>query len=247
MVPSNRQQFKEYCLRKLGKPVIQINVSDEQVDDRVDEALKLYYDYHFDGSEKIYYKHLITEQNKEDGFIILPENIIGAVRIFPYGFSSSTSSQALFSVEYQIAVNDLYTFASTSMVPYVMMRQHLELVQQTLVGEKPIRYSKHKDKLFIDMNWKRVTAGEYLIVEAYEIVDPEIYNDVWSDRWLQNYTTALIKQNWGSNITKMNGIVMPGGISFNGERILDDANREIEKLEEELKVSWVLGPVDMVG
>lgn len=246
MKPTNREEFKGYCLRKLGHPVIQINVSDEQIDDRIDEALNLYKDYHFDGSEKIYYKHLITEQNKTDGFIVLPENIIGAVRIFPYG-NANSGSNTLFSIEYQIAVNDLYTLMANTMAPYVMMRQQLALINEVLVGEKPVRYSRHKNRFYIDMNWDRVVAGEYFIIEAYEVIDPEVYTDVWSDRWLQNYATALIKQNWGSNLTKMTGIALPGGVTFNGERILDDANREIEKLEDELKVSWVLGPVDMVG
>ena len=245
-VPTTRQQFKEYCLRKLGKPVIEINVDDDQLDDRLDESLRYYWDYHFDGSDRIYYKHQVTQQNKTDKFIIMPENIIGAVRVFPIA-DPIVRSDDLFNIRYQIALNDLYTLTSVSMVPYYMVMEHLALISELLVGQQPIRYSRHKDKLYVDMDWDKIKVGEYLLVEAYEVIDPDEYTDVWGDRWLQNYVTAKIKYQWGSNLTKFVGMSLPGGVQFNGERILDDAAREIEMLENEMLTAYSLPPSDMVG
>lgn len=245
--PTTREEFKEYCLRKLGKPVIEINVSDDQIDDRISQSLSYYGDYHFDASEKIYYRHQITELDKTNKYITLPENIIGAVRIFSPSDSQISSTDYMFDVRYQIALNDLHTFASDSLVPFYMSMQHIQLIGEILIGEVPIRYSRHKNILYLDTNWKRMTAGKYLIVEAYEVIDPEVYVDVWKDRWLQNYATALIKENWGHNLTKFTNMVLPGGIQFNGERILSDAQAEIAKLEEQMSMSYSLPALDMFG
>ena len=244
-VPASRTEFREYCLRKLGKPVIEINVDDDQVEDRIDEALKYYWDYHFDGSEKIYYKHTITANNVTDKYITLPENIIGAVRIFNIGDPMVTNN--LFDIRYQIALNDLYTLTSVSMIPYYMMFQHVQLMEQMLVGAQPIRYNRHTDKLYIDMDWNKVNVGNYLIVEAYQILDPDTYTDAWGDRWLSLYATALIKRQWGSNLTKFSGLQLPGGVSFNGDKIFNDANAEIEALEKEMMSSYSLPVMDMIG
>lgn len=244
-VPTTRSEFKEYCLRKLGKPVIEINVDDDQVEDRIDESLRYFWDYHFDGAEKTYYKQLITAQTKSDKYITLPENIIGAVKIFPVGQSLNTMN--LFNIRYQIALNDLYTLTTQSMVPYVMAMQHIQFLEEILVGQKPIRYNRHKNRLYVDMDWDNAVEGEYIVVEAYEIVDPTVYTDVWSDRWLALYATAQIKYQWGTNLTKFTGMVLPGGVQFNGEKILDDAKAEIEALEQEMQTSYTLPAYHMVG
>jgi len=244
-VPTSRSEFKEYCLRKLGKPVIEINVDDDQVEDRIDESLRYYWDYHFDGAQKLYYKHQITATDKLNKYIILPENIIGAVRIFPVGQSLNTMN--LFNIRYQIALNDLYTLTTQSMVPYVMAMQHIQFLEEILVGQKPIRYNRHKNKLFIDMDWDLAVLNEYIVVEAYEVVDPEIYQDVWGDRWLALYASAQIKYQWGTNLTKFTGMVLPGGVQFNGEKIMDDAKAEIEALEQEMMTSYTLPAYHMVG
>jgi len=223
-VPTSRSTFKEYCLRKLGKPVIEINVDDDQVEDRIDEALKYYWDYHFD---------------------TLPENIIGAVRIFNIGDPMVTNN--LFDIRYQIALNDLYTLTSVSMIPYYMMFQHIQLLEQMLVGQQPIRYNRHMNRMFVDMDWNKVNAGNYLIVEAYQVVDPDVYTDVWGDRWLSLYTSALIKKQWGSNLTKFSGLQLPGGVQFNGDKIYNDAVNEIEAMEKEMSSSYSLPAFDMIG
>ena len=245
-VPTSRAEFKEYCLRKLGKPVIEINVDDDQVDDRIDESLRYYWDYHFDGTDKIYYKHLVTDQDRANKFITLPENIIGAVSVFSIG-DPMIRSDDLFNIRYQIALNDLYTLTSVSMVPYYMVMEHLSLISEMLVGKQPIRYARHKNKLYVDMDWNSIMPGEYLLVEAYEVIDPTVYTDVWADRWLQNYTTAKIKYQWGSNLTKFTGMSLPGGVQFNGTQILEDAKAELDKMEQEMISGYSLPVLDMVG
>ena len=244
-VPTTRPEFKEYCLRKLGKPVLEINVDDDQVEDRIDESLKYYYDYHFDGSEKIYYKHIITSFDVTNKYILLPDNIIGAVRIFNIGDPMVTNN--LFDIRYQIALNDLYTLTSVSMIPYYMMFQHIQLLEQMLVGQQPIRYNRHTNKLYVDMDWNKVNVGNYLIVEAYEVIDPEVYTDAWGDRWLQEYCTEKIKYQWGTNLSKFTGLQLPGGVQFNGDKIKDEAGAAIDKLEKEMISSYSLPVMDMIG
>ena len=324
--PRSRAEFKQYCLRKLGKPVIEINVDDDQVEDRIDEALKYYWDYHFDGSSHVYYKHVFQAGDFPDvlkevvvhdggtgysntdtvtisaatgdaegsgatatlttdatgkitsinvvnrgsnyrldpvatittstgsganftaykgGYVTLPDNIIGAVRIFSIGDYIATNN--IFNIRYQIALNDLYTLTYQSMVPYYMAFQHLQLLEQLLVGQQPIRYNRHTNRLYIDVNWNKVEAGQYLVVEAYEVVDPVKFTDVWNDRWLHRYTTELIKKQWGNNLKKFSGIQMPGGITFNGQQIYDEAEEEIKKLEAEMIGSFSLQVYDMIG
>jgi hypothetical protein len=244
-VPTTRDQFKENCLRRLGKPVIEINVDDDQVEDRIDESLRYFWDYHFDGSSKTYYKHMVTATNKANKYITLPENIIGAVNIFPIGQALNTNN--LFNIRYQIALNDLYTLTSVSMVPYYMAMQHVQFLEQMLVGQQPLRYNRHVNRLYIDMDWERIDTDNYLLVEAYEIVDPSIFADTWSDRWLLRYTACLIKQQWGQNLKKFEGMKMPGGLTFNGQKIYDEATMERAELEKEMIYSYSLPVTDMIG
>ena len=245
-VPTTRAEFKQYCLRKLGAPVIEINVDDDQLEDRIDEALRYYWDYHFDGSQMVYYKHQITAQDRINKYIILPDNIIGAVSIFSIA-DPSVRADDLFNIRYQIALNDLYTLTSVSMIPYYMVMEHLALITEMLVGKQPIRYNRHQNKLYIDMDWNSLRDGEFILVQAYEVVDPELFYEVWADRWLQNYTTQKFKYQWGTNLTKFTGLQLPGGVQFNGEKILDDAERTLDKMEQEMISSYSLPVMDMVG
>ena len=243
--PTTRSAFKEYCLRRLGKPVIEINVDEDQVEDRVDDALRYYWDYHFDGTEKIYYKHLVTDTDKANKYITVPDNVIGAVNLFNIA-DPSIRSDDLFNIRYQIALNDLYTLTSVSMVPYYMVMEHLSLISEMLVGKQLMRYNRHMNRLYIDMDWNSL-SNEYLLVEAYQIVDPTEYVDVWKDQWLMRYATALIKRQWGSNLTKFTGMQLPGGLTFNGEKIYNDAVAEITDLEDKMISSYSLPVMDMVG
>jgi len=244
-VPTNRAEFTENCLRRLGKPVIEINVDEDQVSDRIDEALRYFWDYHFDGSEKTYYKYQITQTDIDNKYITMPENIIGVINIFDLG--SALGLGNLFNIRYQIALNDLYTLTSVSMVPYYMAMSHIQFLEQMLVGKKPLRYNRHMNKLYIDMSWDQMTPGDYIIVEAYQVVDPDVYTDAWGDRWLLRYAACLIKQQWGQNLKKFEGMKMPGGLTFNGQKIYDEATAERAELEHEMTYTYSIPSVDMIG
>lgn len=242
--PSTRNEFKEHCLRRLGKPVIEINVDDDQVEDRIDEALSYYWDFHFDGLEQTYYKWQVTADDIANKYLTVPENIIGVVDLFDIGDATSTNN--LFNIRYQIALNDLYDLSRYELVPYYMNFQNIRMIEEILVGKQLFRYNRHQNKLHIDMGWDRTPVGSYIVAKAYRIVDPATYTDVWKDRWLLRYGAALIKRQWGSNLTKFEGMQLPGGITFNGQKIYDDAVQEIQQLEEQI-MTMSLPPEDMVG
>lgn len=244
--PTTRTEFREWCLRKLGKPVIEINVDIDQIEDRIDEALSYYWDYHFDGSEKGYVKHKITAADITNQYITIPDNVIGIVNLFPIG-SSITASSGIFNVQYQFVLNNIHNMGAGNLSNYYMTMANLRLMEEMLVGAQPIRYNRHINRLFVDVDWKRLVVDEYLVVECYKIVDPAVYADVYKDRWLQSYASAKIKYQWGSNLTKFNGMTLPGNIQFNGEQILNDAREEIRALEEEMLSSYSLPITDLIG
>ena len=243
--PATRQEFKDYCLRRLGHPVIQINVDDDQVEDRIDESLSYYWDYHFDGAERTFLKRQLTADDISNKYISIAENIIGVVNLFDIGDALSVNN--LFNIRYQFALNDMYDMSNYRLQEYMMAMQHIQFIEEMLVGKQPIRYNRHINRLYIDMDWGRVNAGDYIVAECYQIVDPATYADVYKDRWLQNYCSAKIKYQWGSNLTKFTGMQLPGGVTFNGEQILNDARDEIQRLEEDMITSYSLPVHDMVG
>ena len=244
--PASRQQLKEYCLRRLGEPVVDVNVDDEQLEDRIDDALKFYQDYHYDGTERIFLKHQITADDKTNEYIEINDNIIGIIRVFDIGDSLNSSN--LFNIRYQIHLNDLFDFTSTTYVPYVTAMRHVEQLEEIFVGKKPIRFNRHKNRLHIDMDWSDdVTAGEYIIIEAYRILDPETYTDVYGDRWLREYTTQLFKRQWGENLKKFEGMQLPGGLQFNGQQIYNEAQDEITRMESEVTTNYGGIVMDMTG
>jgi hypothetical protein len=230
--PSTRQEFIDYILRKIGAPVIEINVSDEQVDDRVDEAVSFWRDYHYNGSQLVYLKHQITQQDIDNGYFPLPPQILGISRVFDIK-SSISGGTGIFNVSYQFVLNNLEDITGYNVANYYMSMQHLEMLQEILVGRPLIRYNKHVNKLYIDMDKELFVPGEYIVVEAYDIIDPDTYSDVWGDRWLQNYASVLVREQWGLNLTKFTGMQLVGGVSFNGEQILQEARTEREKMEED--------------
>ena len=230
--PTTRQEFKDWVLRKLGAPVIDINVSDEQVDDRIDEAIDYWRDYHYNGSQLVYLKHQITQDDVDNGYIDLPSCLLGISGIFNMQSSISTVS-GIFNVQYQFVLNNLEDITGYNITNYYMAMSHLEFLQEMLVGKPMIRYNKHVNRLHLDVDKGVLVVGEYIIIEAYDVIDAATYSDVWSDRWLQNYASALIKEQWGSNITKFSGMQLVGGVSFNGEQILADAREERRLMEEE--------------
>ena len=243
--PASRSDFVEYCLRRLGKGVIEINVTPEQIDDRIDEALVFYADFHFDGTDRMFYKYALQQADIDNKYIQLPENIIGAVNLFPIG--GGIGSNNMFNIRYQIALNDLYTLTSVSMVPYYMAMSHLQLLEELLVGKQPFRYNRNNNKFWIDMDWSLVVPGMFIVIEAYQVVDPDTYTAIWKDRFMIRYATCLIKEQWGSNLTKFTGMQMPGGMQFNGDRILSDAQREKRELEDEMINTWSALDTQMIA
>ena len=244
--PTTRNELKQYCLRRLGYPVVEINVDDDQLEDRIDDALAYYRDYHYDGAEKVYLKHQITSSDKSNEYISIPSTVLSVTRVFDIGDSINSSN--LFNIRYQIHLNDLYDFSSSTYVPYVNAMRHVEMLEELFVGKKPIRFNRHMDRLFIDMDWANdVLVGEYIIIECYRQLDPDTYTSVWGDWWLRQYTTALFKRQWGENMKKFEGMQLPGGVTFNGQTIWSEAVEEIQRLEEQVSSSFALPPMDMIG
>lgn len=248
---TTRAEFKAKCLRRLGDGAIQINITDDQAEDCIDDALKLYHDYHYDGTELNYYKYEITQQDIDNKYITLPPEIIGATRVFPLGgLTPSSSSDILFNVQYHLVADLLYNLnsvAPSGLTNYQMTMQHLTLIQELIVGRQPIRYNRNVNKLYIDMDWKKVSPGRFLLVEVFQLVDPEEYTDTWNDRWLQNYARALMMEQWGSNLVKFPNVQLPGGVSVNAEGILQRALEMKEKLEQELRDNYTMPPLDMMA
>ena len=265
--PASRAQLKEYALRNLGKPVIEINVDDAQLEDRLDEALQYFSQYHYDGVERVYLKYQLTESDKtrltsntslsatknsisssfteQNNYLIVPESVLAVNRIFNL---SDKHNLNLFDVRYQLRLNDLYDFSSTSIIHYDMVLRHLDFLDHILVGEKPLRFNQHDNRLYIDMDWTNdLQVGEYLVIEAYRKLDPTVYTDVYNDIYLKRYVTALFKKQWGANLAKFNGVTMIGGVSLNGQQIYSEALQEIDKLEQEIRSSYELNPAMMIG
>jgi hypothetical protein len=242
-IVTSREGLKDYCLRNLGAPVIEINVDDAQVEDRIDDAFQFYREYHYDAVEMVYLKHQMTTQNITNQYIEVPDTVVGVQRILP--FSNRSDGTNIFSIRYQILINDLYSLMSTNLIYYYQVKQELELINQVLVGVKPVRFNRHMNRLYIDMDWSGdVNVGDYIIVECYRILDPETYRDVYNDMFLKRYCTALIKRQWGLNLKKFVGVQLPGGVTLNADQIYQDAIDEILKIETEMQLRFEL-PVDM--
>lgn len=235
--PTDRASFKEYCLRRLGKPVIQINADPSQLDDRIDDALNMYREYHYDGTSHVYYSHLITPTDKANKYVTVPDNL-SVTRIL--NITGITSRSNMFDIRYQIALNDLYTLTTQSLVPFYMTMQHLQLLEQILVGSKPIRFNRRSNKLHIDMDWELYDTNTWIVIEGYEEIDPVANPEVWRDRWLKAYCTALFKKQWGEHLKKFGSMVLPGGITFNGQQIWQEAEQERIQLEQELKDDYAM-------
>lgn len=250
--PTSRQQLKDYCLRKLGFPVIDLNLDDDQVDDRIDDALQKFREYHYDGTEEIYLAQQVSANTISDRYVTVSDNIIGVTRLLPVtsGNINSGSSQGfnIFDINYQIRLNDFYNLLASSYTYYVIAREHLAMLDLIVTGEIPFSFNKKTNRIYVYMDWSgRVTAGEYIVFQATRIVDPDSYSKVFNDTWLKSYTTALIKRQWGSNLTKYANYTLPGGLVVNGEKIYTDAVEEIEKLEIELRDTFEAPPQMIVG
>ena len=267
--PATRENLKQYALRTLGKPVIEINADDQQLEDRIDEALQFYAQFHYDGIRRTFLKYKLTEDDatrlknstaetetvtknsvettwyEANNFLVVPESVIAVTNIFPF---SDKSSMNMFDVRYQLRLNDLYDFASTSIINYDVVLRHLDFLDQILVGKKPLRFQQHDNRLYIDMDWSfDLSVDQFLVIECYRKLDPQTYTDVYNDIWLKRYVTALFKKQWGQNLSKFDGVTMIGGVTLNGSKIYSEAMQDVEKLEKEIRDNYEVVPSFMIG
>ena len=278
--PASRQQLIDYCLRRLGAPVLEINVDDEQIDDLVDDALQYFQERHFDGVERMYLKYQLTQADLDRGsakgtngvgivtttatstnisgygtttsrfyetsnFIQVPDSVIGVEKIFK--FDTSSISGGMFSIKYQLFLNDLYYFNSVELLQYAMVKTYLEDIDFLLTTDKQVRYNKRQDRLYLDIDWGAQSLGTYLVLDCYRILDPDTYTNVYNDSFLKKYLTSLIKRQWGQNLIKFRGVKLPGGIELNGREIYEDAERELESIKQVMALEYELPPYDFIG
>ncbi len=273
--PSTRAEFTDYCLRQLGAPVLEINVDDDQVNDRIDEAIQYYQEYHFDGIEKMYLKHQFTADDVErftqtdeltstddpDGsiwnnrknFIEVPDHVIGIERVF--GVTSNLSSNEMWGLSNQYFLLDIfsfssgYTFGNFDMSYYYMIKQYFETLDMVVNvgGLVQYRFNKRQDRLYLDIDRTRIIEGKYLIIECYRALDPQAWSQIYNDSFLKKYATALIKRQWGQNMIKYNNIQLPGGVTMNGRQLWEDGNNEVRDLESRMLTDYSLPPMDMIG
>ena len=239
--PASRTELREYCLRALGKPVIQINVEEDQLEDRLEEGLQMYQEFHADATIKTYLKHEISQTDIDNEYVTLTEATIGVMAVFPL---DSGSTKNMFDVRYQLYLNDIYDLTKTSIVSYYQVQQHLGVLQEVFSGKPGMRFSRHQDRLYVDVDWsKEFNVGDYLVAECVQIVDPTTYTDIFNDMWLKQYTTELFRKQWGNNLIKYQGTQLPGGTTLDGGRILDEAKSNIEILLQDLEGKYQF-PVD---
>jgi hypothetical protein len=242
----SRGELIDYCLRALGAPVLEINVDEEQVEDRIDEALQYYQDFHSDAIIRNYRKHQITQQDIENRFITLPENVIFITRIFPLRSSNPFTDGGLFDVDYQVHLDSIYNLNYTGgLIDYTMMKQYMRLIDITLNTETATSFNRHMNRLFLETNFEGIEPGIFMLIDLYETVDPESFVNIYNDRWLKKYCIALIQRQWGMNLIKFGGMQLPGGVTIDGQTIFNEAKESIEKLEEEIRSQHEL-PADFI-
>ena len=279
--PASRTQLVDYCLRKLGAPVLEINLDDDQIDDLVDDAIQLFNERHFDGVERMFLKYKITQDDIDRGtgkntdgvgivtttatatavpgigttitsnwyetsnFLQVPDSVVGVEKIFK--FDTSSISGGMFSIKYQLFLNDLYYFNSVELLQYAMTKSYLEDIDHLLTTDKQIRFNKRQDRLYLDIDWGAESVGNWMILDCYRALDPTSFTQVYNDPFLKLYLTALMKRQWGQNLIKFRGVKLPGGIELNGREIFDDAERDIESLRSRMASEYELPPYDFVG
>ena len=277
--PATRQQLIDYCLRRLGAPVLEINVDDDQIDDLVDDALQYFSERHFDGVERMYLKYQITQGDIDRGrakntdgvgivtttatsvdtgagsftssfyetsnFIQIPDSVTGIEKIFK--FDTSSISGGMFSLKYQIFLNDMYYFNSVELLQYAMVKRYLEDIDFLLTTDKQVRFNKRQDRLYLDIDWGAQSAGNFMVIDCYRALDPTSFTQVYNDSFLKRYLTALIKRQWGQNLSKFRGVKLPGGIELNGGEILQQAEQELSDIKSRMSMEYELPPYDFIG
>ena len=277
--PASRNELKEYCLRQLGAPVLEINLADEQCQDLIDDAIQYFQERHFDGVLNTYLKYKITQDDIDRGtakpdvgpgitttsatstidgssiqfdwkensnYLQVPPSVIGVNKIFHFD-GSNTLTNNMFSVKYQLFLNDVYYWGAVELLSYAMTKTYLEDINFLLTTEKQIRFNQRMDRLYLDIDWESMTVGDYVIMDCWTTLDPSDYNRVWNDSFLKRYLTATMKRQWGQNLIKFQGVKLPGGVELNGRQIYDDAEKDLEIIREQMSNTYELPPLDMIG
>ena len=278
--PASRSEFKNYCLRQLGAPVLEINVADEQIDDIIDDSLQYFHERHFDGVLRTYLKYQVTQDDIDRGkgpgengvlgittttatstidgasmqfdweensnYLQVPPAVIGVEKVFHFDGSQSMSN-GMFSIKYQLFLNDIYFWGAMEMLTYNMTRTYLADLEFALTTQKQFRFNQRMDRLYLDVSWSELTAGDYIVIDCFRTLDPNDYVRVWNDSFLKKYTTALLKKQWGQNLIKFNGVKLPGGVELNGRDIYEDGVKELEVIREMMSNTYELPPLDMIG
>lgn len=246
-VPNSRQTLIDYCLRTLGEPVLEVNIDEDQLNDRIDEALQFYQEYHSDAIYKVYHKHQITAADISNEYISIPDAITTVQRIFP--LNDENSSINMFDARYQIHLNDIFDLRNAGALSnYYQTQQYMSTIDLLLNGTEQVRFNRHMNRLYIDADWgEDLKENDYIIVDAYRIVDPDTHTDVYNDMFLKRYAVALIKKQWGANLIKFEGMQLPGGVTLNGRQLYDDAVTEIAAVEEQMQLKYEMPPDFFMG
>ena len=281
--PSSRSTFKEYCLRQLGAPVLEVNVADEQVDDLIDDGLQYCNERHYDGVTQMYMKYAVTQQDIDRGrastsssstnsagivtttadatiagvstsfdwhensnYLQVPPEVIGVNKIMHFDGTNSVTNN-MFSVKYQMFLNDMYYWGSMEILTYAMTKTFLEDIEFALTTQKQIRFNQRQDRLYLDIDWGAQSLGTWFIIDCYRALDPTVFTGAYNDIFLKKYLTQLIKRQWGMNLIKFKGVKLPGGIELNGREIYDDAQRELDYIRERMSSEYELPPLDAIG
>ena len=277
--PKTRGELIDYCKRKLGAPVLEVNVADEQIEDLIDDAVQYFQERHFDGVYQTYMKYKVTQDDINRGkarggdntvgivtttvdttvglstqfnfeensnYLPMPPEVIGVTKIFHFD-GTNTITNNMFSVKYQMFLNDIYYWGSTELLSYAMVKTYLQDIEFLLTTQKQIRFNKRQDRLYMDIDWGSLSVGDYIIIDCFRLLNPSDYPRVWNDSFLKPYATALIKKQWGQNLIKFQGVKLPGGVELNGREIYEDAQKDLEKLLENMSNTYELPPLDMIG
>ena len=280
--PTSRTEFKEYCLRQLGAPVLEVNLATEQCDDLIDDAIQYFQERHFDGVSQIYMKYRVTQEDIDRGrastngnygtagivtetataniagtattfsyyqnsnYLQIPPEVIGVTKIYHFdGLNTATNN--MFSVKYQLFLNDIYYWGSTEILSYAMTKTYLSDIQFLLTTEKQIRFNQRMDRLYLDVDWGSLAVGDFIVIDCFRALNPNDYTRVWNDSFLKRYTAALFKRQWGQNLLKFQGVKLPGGVELNGRQIYDDGMKDLEIIREQMSNTYELPPLDMIG
>ena len=247
MAVSTRPQLIDYCKRRLGHPVTELNLDDDQISDRIDDAIEFFQEYHFDGVEKVFLKHTLDADDIENEYIDIADPVISVLRVLPIPDFNAFQT-GFFNEEYQLRLNDLENFSGSALINWAMSQTNFSLVEHLFSIQPTLLFNRKQNKMYLETNWAdKFDVGSILIIEAYRALDPATYTEVYNDMFLKKYATALIKQQWGSNLKKFTGVTLPGGVTLDGQTIFSEAMEEINKIEEEMNMKYELPPDGFIG